>query len=265
MTELKDYGYGVCVRKKSVHVENEEVTHIESLVEQSFEESYRFHRNDLGEIVYGVNQSHHKVFAKDIFSVPVRINKNLSTSFLRKMEKSTYADLLFYIEKYPDVLTSIWWKVTGHVAAYKTGSSLGPHSDNDVNYSPKNIPIDQTSVHHTVSSVTVINDEFEGGEIVFPYLDLEIKLEKGDVIFFPSNYIATHRIKEVTDGMRLSYVSWFGHGSPAPDRMLNIRDEPDLPQQGRYWLHELKNDFKNMLVSENKMLPEILKREKDHE
>lgn len=265
MTELKDYGCGVCVKKNSVHIENEELAHLESLIDQSFHESYRFVKNDADEILYGINQSHHKVLAEHLFSVPIRINTNLSTSFLSKMENSTYADLLFYIEKYPDVLTSIWWKATGHVAAYKTGSSLGPHSDNDVNYSPKSIPIDQTSVHHTVSTVTVLNDEFEGGEIVFPYLDLRIELKKGDIIFFPSNYVATHRIAKVTGGTRLSYVSWFGHGSPAPDRMLNIRDETDPPQQGRYWLHELKNDFKNMLVSQKKMLPEILKREKDHE
>ena len=38
--------------------------------------------------------------------------------------------------------------------------------------------------------------------------DREIKLNAGDLVIFPSNFLYPHKISPVTDGVRYSYVSW---------------------------------------------------------
>jgi hypothetical protein len=237
-------------------------------VDESFESNYEFFKDDEGKILYGVNKSHHKVDSSKLNDVPIRINAALSTEFLQIMEKQIYKNIFPYLEIYPDVLPLLWWKVTGHVAAYKQGASLGLHSDNDSNYMPGHLPLDQTSIHHVLSSIVILNDEYEGGDFYFNYLDLNLKLEKGDILYFPSNYIATHQVKEVTSGVRLSYVSWFGQGSPAPDRGLNVREKTEQPLHGRYWINELREDFKDYLMQKfdrNFALPDVFMRTNDHE
>lgn len=60
-----------------------------------------------------------------------------------------------------------------------------------------------------LSLVYYVNDEYKGGEIFFDQFNLTIKPEKNQLLLFPSNYIYTHSISEVTEGHRYSIVSWF--------------------------------------------------------
>lgn len=60
-----------------------------------------------------------------------------------------------------------------------------------------------------LSLVYYVNDEYKGGEIFFDQFNLTIKPEKNQLLLFPSNYIYTHSISEVTEGLRYSIVSWF--------------------------------------------------------
>lgn len=57
------------------------------------------------------------------------------------------------------------------------------------------------------SIVGLLNDEFTGGEFVL-FKDTDMKLKKGDIIVFPSNYLFPHRVDKVKSGVRNSFVTW---------------------------------------------------------
>ena len=60
-----------------------------------------------------------------------------------------------------------------------------------------------------VSCSFILNDDYEGGEFAFFNRELKYKLEKGDAIMFPSNFMYPHEVMPVTQGTRYSIVTWF--------------------------------------------------------
>lgn len=67
----------------------------------------------------------------------------------------------------------------------------------------------------TVSCVTYLNDDYSGGELYFPYLDIEWKPEFGDSVFFPSTFIYAHSSKPVKSGVKYSAVTMFDYNDDA--------------------------------------------------
>jgi predicted 2-oxoglutarate/Fe(II)-dependent dioxygenase YbiX len=61
----------------------------------------------------------------------------------------------------------------------------------------------------SVSCSFILNDDFEGGEFAFFNKKLKYKLDKGDALLFPSNFMYPHEIMPVTKGIRYSIVTWF--------------------------------------------------------
>jgi len=59
----------------------------------------------------------------------------------------------------------------------------------------------------TLSVLGILNDNFEGGDLVF-FEDEVYKTEVGDIIIFPSNFLYPHHVTTVTKGTRYSFVSW---------------------------------------------------------
>jgi hypothetical protein len=82
---------------------------------------------------------------------------------------------------------------------YNPGQHFNVHTDSGFSY------------FCTLSSVGWFNDDYEGGELWFPYLNLTFKPQKGDVLFFPSTYIYAHGSKEVTKGIKYSAVTMFNY------------------------------------------------------
>jgi predicted 2-oxoglutarate/Fe(II)-dependent dioxygenase YbiX len=60
-----------------------------------------------------------------------------------------------------------------------------------------------------VSCSFILNDDFEGGEFAFFNKELKYKLEKGDALLFPSNFMYPHEVMPVTKGTRYSIITWF--------------------------------------------------------
>jgi predicted 2-oxoglutarate/Fe(II)-dependent dioxygenase YbiX len=60
-----------------------------------------------------------------------------------------------------------------------------------------------------VSCSFILNDDYEGGEFAFFDRELKYKLEKGDALMFPSNFMYPHEIMSVTKGTRYSIITWF--------------------------------------------------------
>jgi hypothetical protein len=75
----------------------------------------------------------------------------------------------------------------------------------------------------TVSSVVYFNDDYEGGELWFPYLDLTFKPQAGDIVMFPSTFIYAHAARPVTSGVKYSGVTMFDYN----DRNHDIKGSYD--------------------------------------
>lgn len=59
-----------------------------------------------------------------------------------------------------------------------------------------------------VSIVYYFNDNYDGGEIIFPRFNVTVKPKANQLLLFPANYIYNHNVNEVTKGTRYSMVNW---------------------------------------------------------
>ena len=58
-----------------------------------------------------------------------------------------------------------------------------------------------------LSFILNFNDDYEGADLFF-WEDTVVKLGKGDIIMFPSNFLFPHGVTEATKGKRYSGVCW---------------------------------------------------------
>ena len=58
----------------------------------------------------------------------------------------------------------------------------------------------------TVSAVAYLNDDYVGGELIFPRFNLTIKPEIGDLVVFPSTFIYEHSSEPIVSGNKYSIV-----------------------------------------------------------
>ena len=58
-----------------------------------------------------------------------------------------------------------------------------------------------------LSIIVNLNDGYEGGELRF-FDKHNLKLGKGDVVIFPSNFMYPHSVNTVTKNTRYSAVAW---------------------------------------------------------
>ena len=59
------------------------------------------------------------------------------------------------------------------------------------------------------SGLLYLNDDYEGGELVFPEQSLSIKAEAGSLIFFEGDYKKPHGVNEVISGNRYNLVTFY--------------------------------------------------------
>ena len=97
--------------------------------------------------------------------------------------------------QYP--LVNSWGQI--RLNKYKTGKQMSSHFDLIKRNSDDGIP--------TLSFLGVLNDNFKGGEFII-FEDMEIKLKQGDILIFPSTFLYPHKVNEITEGTRYSFVTW---------------------------------------------------------
>jgi len=104
----------------------------------------------------------------------------------------------FYKSKFPKMTSSKINQID--LLKYNPGDKYEVHTDHFT-----------TSIRH-LSIIINLNDEYEGGDLIFTdQKEKEIKrlkLGKGSIVFFPSNFMYPHSIQPITKGTRYSIVSW---------------------------------------------------------
>jgi predicted 2-oxoglutarate/Fe(II)-dependent dioxygenase YbiX len=58
-----------------------------------------------------------------------------------------------------------------------------------------------------LSVLGILNNDYKGGEFIM-FEDEEIKLNKGDLLIFPSIFLYPHKVEPVKKGTRYSFISW---------------------------------------------------------
>ena len=84
---------------------------------------------------------------------------------------------------------------------YEEGCYLKFHSDHSWAYTC------------SVSTVSYLNDDYEGGELIFEHLDYVYKPQRRDIVVSPSNFIYSHAAKEITRGVKYSAATMFDYNS----------------------------------------------------
>jgi len=95
------------------------------------------------------------------------------------------------------------------VLSYSIGGHYKPHIDGEsIWVTPRGEKIWKKSTDRDLSVVFFLNNEFEGGDFVFPELKVRVRPEPGMMVCFPSNHHYMHGVEPVTKGKRYSIVSW---------------------------------------------------------
>jgi hypothetical protein len=109
-----------------------------------------------------------------------------------------------------------YWEVMNFIQ-YGPKQHFQEHADHGFSYSA------------TVSLVGYPNDDYDGGELYFPKLDLNIKPKAGDLYIFPSTYLFSHVAKPVESGRKYSIVTMLDYNDHAhnPDFMKMRKERVD--------------------------------------
>jgi predicted 2-oxoglutarate/Fe(II)-dependent dioxygenase YbiX len=92
------------------------------------------------------------------------------------------------------------------------------HIESDTGYELLRYPMGGFYIEHVdsfkerprdITCSVVLNDDFDGGEFSFFNNQFSYKLNKGDAILFPSNFMYPHAVQPVTKGIRYAVVTWF--------------------------------------------------------
>lgn len=260
--EIQNLGMGIVLFKNVINVDQSLIIpFLSSLKEKALQEDYTFIYNSDNNPIYAINRSGHRYSLDDIGKSCNHImnfldqdSNNEVVEFFKQCEDIMYQCLLRYVEIFPMLLPCLWWRTQGHVVAYSPGARFGLHCDNDINYSPGAEPDQQLAIRNVVGGLIYFNssvdneleikeNEYIGGELYFPYANINYKPSSGDLIMFPSNYLATHEVKECKFNNRYAYVGYFAQGSESPERGVQIRQPSDLMDSGQVWMPEIFNDY----------------------
>ena len=135
-------------------------------------------------------------------------NLNLNSESQTKIHWFNYltrklSDLIINYER--DVLKGVSLNISKfneiNILRYENQGHYKPHVDDCINH------------HRTLSIILLLNDDYEGGELIFKSVNLQkdlhiIDVKKNRAVLFPSNFMYPHTVKPVTKGTRYSIVSW---------------------------------------------------------
>jgi len=95
------------------------------------------------------------------------------------------------------------------ILSYGIGGHYSPHIDAESLWkTPDGDLIWKKSTDRDISIVFYLNDDFEGGDFIFPDHHIRVRPEPGMMVCFPSNHHYKHGVEPVTKGKRYSIVCW---------------------------------------------------------
>jgi len=145
------------------------------------------------ETISGINKNVRNVKGYSLnFTTPTNI---FYWNYIKQEIERLYS---FYKIKFPKMSSKKINQID--LLKYGVGGKYEIHTDH-YTYLPRHLSV-----------IMNLNDDYEGGDLVFTdQKEKEIKrlkLGKGSIVFFPSNFMYPHSIQPITKGTRYSIVAW---------------------------------------------------------
>jgi predicted 2-oxoglutarate/Fe(II)-dependent dioxygenase YbiX len=177
-----------------------------------------------------IKQTSHKIPKNGIFMFDNFISDDLCDEIRNTIENSRLYDERLILEKtnvsclrvYPTKVTQFRFheyivkKFMQFGSMMSTEYAIICNDTDDIQY--RKI-IGATKFHYdgiredsmrSISVILALNDDYEGGELVFPLQDYKIKLKKGQLIAFPPFWTHPHYTNELENGtFRYTINFWF--------------------------------------------------------
>ena len=270
--EAEVLGPGVVVFRNAFSIDQDLVLgHIDASAAKAHEGRWDYITGEDG-VEYGINEDGFRYSLEDIPTTPVRLLHPVTdqtpegvANFFFHVEEQIYKCLLKYIDHYPLMIGSIWWKNRGHILRYGDGGILGCHADNDTNYKVTNgvryMPRGMVASRQTCGALLYLNDcvdseeelngkNFTGGHLRFVHLGISYKPRKGDIIFFPTNFVASHDVEKMGKGVRYSYLSFFGQGgNDVPANVVISEPDKSFEWCPGVWFDNIYDDYERYCKS----------------
>ena len=129
------------------------------------------------------------------------------TPILKDIQRINQSNIERFIN--PHFAVSISGLEKPQLLVYGLGGHYKPHVDGEGKWvNNEGLAGWRKSLDRDLSVIYFLNDEFEGGELIFPALGLVIKPQAGTLVCFPSTHQYLHGVSPVTAGQRLSLVTW---------------------------------------------------------
>jgi predicted 2-oxoglutarate/Fe(II)-dependent dioxygenase YbiX len=124
------------------------------------------------------------------------------------------------------------------ILRYGVGGHYIPHVDAETLYKDDiGLELWEKTLDRDLSVVYFLNDDFAGGELFFPVLDLVIRPEAGTLVCFPSDHHYIHGVRPVTSGYRYTVVTWMRvKGMPSVDAINQMA----MDEYHRRWPEQIE-------------------------
>jgi len=269
---IDDLGNGIIVFRGAAKVSQDILSHIDSKAKQASTDRWSYVVDEEDGVKYGVNEDGFRYREADIPGVPVRLlapvnpdTPDFVAKYFIELEDTIYKCLLRYIDMFPLVIGSLWWKTRGHVLRYDDEGKLGWHQDNDTNYKVtggvRYMPKGQVALRQTMGALVYFNDSvekteldgsnFAGGHLLFYHLGIDYAPKAGDIIFFPTNYICAHSVSRMDGGIRYAYLTFFGQGG-SDEKVGIVISDADKSEEWcpPVWFENIFDDYESYCRSE---------------
>lgn len=112
-------------------------------------------------------------------------------NLLQKYQKLVYD---FVSENYPGPFEP-YDESKIHIARFQEGYGMHEHFD--------------STKPNDIATLIYLNEDYDGGQIYFPELNIYIKPNEGDLICFPDTPDFVHGVKPINEGIRYTAPRWF--------------------------------------------------------
>jgi len=161
---------------------------------------------------------------------------SLSSAVARQLNGIADANVLAFINPYYNV--AVRDREPLQVLHYGVGGHYIPHVDAETLYKDDSgLDMWEKTLDRDLSIVYFLNDDFAGGELFFPLLDLAIAPAAGTLVCFPSDHNYIHGVRPVTSGHRYTVVTWMRiQGMPSMDEI----NQSAMDEYHRRWPKQIQ-------------------------
>jgi predicted 2-oxoglutarate/Fe(II)-dependent dioxygenase YbiX len=159
-----------------------------------------------------------------------------TTAVTRKLRSIVKAGATAFINPYYKVEVRDW--EPPQLLHYGVGGHYIQHVDAETLYTDDaGLKLWEKTLDRDLSVVYFLNDDFRGGELVFPRLKLTLRPKAGTLVCFPSDHNYVHGVRPVKTGRRFTLVTWLRvAGMPGVDEI----NQRTMDEYHRRWPKQIR-------------------------